>query len=51
MRSRSLEAFAGISISSAITPYVILNRRFNCFFEFRKFHAFEKPLFREEAEK
>jgi hypothetical protein len=51
MRSRPLEAFAGISISLAITPDEILNRRFNCFFGFRKFHTFEKPLFREEVEK
>jgi hypothetical protein len=51
MCSRPLEAFAGISILLARTPDKILNRRFNCFFEFRKFHAFEKPLFREEVEK
>jgi hypothetical protein len=51
MRSRPLEAFAGISILLARTPDKILNRRFDCFFGFRKFHTFEKPLFREDVEK
>jgi hypothetical protein len=44
-----LEAFAGIFMSSAITPGVILRRKFNCFFGFKKFYAFEKPLFRKEV--
>jgi hypothetical protein len=46
-----LKAFAGIFISSAITPGKILNRRFDCFFGYRKSHTFEKLLFREEVEK